>query len=716
MPRSITVLPLFAALALCACDSATKTGTGSSGTDRVLGADKEPGNWLAHGRTYGEQRYSPLAKISAATVPRLALAWSYELKSNRGAEATPIVIDGTMYVTSAWSIVSALDAKTGAERWVYDPKVNRSFGAKACCDVVNRGVAVSNGKVYVGTIDGRLVALDAKTGAVLWDKVTVDQTQDYTITGAPRVAKELVFIGNGGAEYGVRGYVSAYDANDGKMVWRFYTVPGDPSRGPDHAASDSVMAKAAATWTGSWWTLGGGGTVWDAIVYDPEFDQLIIGVGNGSPWNRQVRSPRGGDNLFLSSIVALDAKTGAYKWHYQTTPGESWDYTATQPIMLADLDIGGQLRKVAMQAPKNGFFYVLDRANGKLISADAFLPMFTTANTPKGAPLSWASAVDSVTGRPVENPEARYVGATALIRPSPFGAHSWHPMSYSPQTGLVYLPAQDIALDFTSDAGFVSRPGLWNNAVTNGPFPDDPKIREIIKNSSKGFLIAWDPVKRKAAWTFAHRGPWPGGTLATAGGLVFQGTVDGHFLALDAATGKQLWDYDNQAATMSVPDTFEVDGEQYVTVLGGYGSAFFTIAGVLAPKEGISMPGRVSTFKLDGTAPRPQITFTQLPTPKPPVMHASPQDVGAGAVTYQRYCMRCHGFAAVGGGVLPDLRRSPVLQSADLWKDLVIGGGRVAAGMPSFAQHVTPTAAEQVRAYVAQQLAMLYAAKGASKP
>ena len=340
-----------------------------------------------------------------------------------------------MYVTSAWSLVYALDAVTGPERWVYDPKVDRAVGAKACCDVVNRGVAVYDGKVFVGVIDGRLVALDAKTGSVVWETVTVDQSLPYTITGAPRAANGLVYIGNGGAEYGVRGYVSAYDAAPAGSRWRFYTVPGDPSKGPDNAASDPVMAKAAATWNGQWWTLGGGGTVWDAIVYDADFNQLIVGVGNGSPWNQQIRSPGGGDNLFLSSIVALDAATGAYKWHYQTTPGDTWDYTATQPIVLAELTIDGKPRKVAMQAPKNGFFYVVDRENGQLISARA-----VSAHVAGERHTGWTADQLGVrrrptTGRPLENPEARYRGAAALVRPGPSGAHNWHPMAFSPQTG-----------------------------------------------------------------------------------------------------------------------------------------------------------------------------------------------------------------------------------------------------------------------------------------
>ncbi|MGQ0647015.1 MAG: PQQ-dependent dehydrogenase, methanol/ethanol family, partial [Gemmatimonadaceae bacterium] len=486
---------------------------GAVETRRIINADSEPGSWLTHGRTYSEQRFSPLTAIDTGNVASLGLAWSYELRTGRGAEATPLVVDGVMYVTSAWSVVHALDAKTGAERWVYDPKADRAAGAKACCDVVNRGVALYGGKVYVGVIDGRLVALDAKSGSVVWDRATVDQALPYTITGAPRAANGLVYIGNGGAEYGVRGYISAYDAESGDLRWRFYTVPGDPSKGPDHAASDSIMATVAATWTGEWWTLGGGGTVYDAIVYDPEFDQLIIGVGNGSPWNQQIRSSGGGDNLFLASMVALDARTGAYRWHYQTTPGETWDYTATQPIILADLTIAGVPRKVAMQAPKNGFFYVVDRTNGALISAKPFVPLFATKDNPAGYPLSWAYGVDSATGRPLENPEARYRGGTAVVRPSGFGAHNWHPMSYSPQTGLVYLPTQEMALDYTADARFVPRPGMWNTGVLGAPLPDDPSVRAAIRGSASGRLRAWDPVAKKEVWRAARRGPWNGGTL-----------------------------------------------------------------------------------------------------------------------------------------------------------------------------------------------------------
>ena len=701
------VVTIALAVGIAGCARGTRPPVDAD-TARIAAADSEPGNWLTHGRTYGEQRFSPLRAINPRTVKGLGLAWSYDLQMNRGAEATPLVVDGVMYVTSAWSIVHAIDARTGRALWVHDPKVSREVGPKACCDVINRGVAVYGGRVFVGAIDGRLIALDAKTGAPVWEAVTVDQSQPYTITGAPRAANGLVYIGNGGAEYGVRGYVSAYDARTGALRWRFYTVPGNPAKGGDGAASDSIMPRAAATWTGEWWAGGAGGTVWDAIVYDPEFDQLLIGVGNGSPWNQQIRSPGGGDNLFLASIVALDAKTGAYKWHYQTTPGETWDYTATQPIMLADLTIAGRPRKVAMQAPKNGFFYVIDRTNGQLISAAPYLDLRPAKDTPAGAPVAWAYAVDMNTGRPLENPAARYRTGKSLMHPGPDGGHNWHPMSYSPETGLVYVPIQDLAIDYAHDPAFVRRDPFQNLGVIISTFPDDPGVRKTIKSAVTGALLAWDPVAQKEAWRAKRRGPWNGGTLALAGGLVFQGTVDGSFLAIDAKTGEELWSYDNQAATLAGPISYQVDGEQYVSVAAGYGTSFFLVNGLFAPKEGAPINARVYSFKLNGTAPKPVIELHRIPTPRPPVLTVTPAEYQLGANLYDALCLPCHGIAAITGGVLPDLRKSLRLQDARLWKDAVVDAALSSRGMPRFTGHVSPAEAEQIRAYVARQAAMLF--------
>ena len=702
--RALTLAALLAFAA--ACDPGA-SGPGDVDTGRILAADDEPGSWLTHGRTYEEQRFSPLTDIDRSSVDGLGLAWTYELRTNRGAEATPLVVDRVMYVTSAWSVVYALDARTGDELWVHDPGVDRSVGANACCDVVNRGVAVYDGKVFSGVIDGRLVALDAADGSLLWSVVTVDQSKPYTITGAPRAANGLVYIGNGGAEYGVRGYVSAYDAETGELVWRFYTVPGNPADGPDGAASDAIMSRVLETWNGEWWRYGGGGTVWDAIVYDAELDQLIVGVGNGSPWNQQIRSPGGGDNWFLSSMLALDARTGAYRWHYQTTPGETWDYTATQPIVLADLEIGGETRPVAMQLPKNGFFYVVDRETGELVSGTPAVPMFPTADTPPGFPISWAYAIDEETGRPIENPEARYVEAGAVVRPGALGAHNWHPMSFSPLTGLVYVPVQELALGYAHDESFSWLSRHWNIGVARSPFPEDAATRAAVVAGSTGQLVAWDPVQRRAAWRVDRAGPWNGGTLATAGGLVFQGTIDGLFQALDAETGEVLWQHDNQAPSLSGPMTYEIDGEQYVTVLGGYGTALYLVAPALAPLPGALINGRVYTFRLGGTATTPPVERPAAPIPAPPAIQAGPAVQARGADLYGRLCAMCHGAGAIAGAV-PDLRRSAALQTEEAWREMVLGGQRIQLGMPSFDESLTPEGLEAIRAYVARQAEIAY--------
>jgi quinohemoprotein ethanol dehydrogenase len=685
---------LAAALAACGGPAAVNQA-------RLEHADNEPGNWMSYGRTYSEQRYSPLSSINAQNVSQLGLAWTYEMRAPRAAEATPVVVDGVMYVTSAWSIVYALDAATGRELWVYDPEVPHARGASACCDVGNRGVAVWNGKIYVGTLDGRLIALNARNGAVVWQQITVDQSRPYTITGAPRAAHGLVFIGNGGAEYGVRGYVSAYDAETGALKWRFYMTPNP--QGPDNAASDSVRDQMMATWNptaGAWLESGGGGTPWDSIVFDPETDTLWIGGGNGAPWNRDVRSPsvagRNNDNLFLSAIVGVDPETGAYKCHYQETPGETWDYTATQQIMLATLPINGEQRRVLLHAPKNGFFYVIDRSNCGLISAGSI------------ATQTWARGVDMATGRPIENPEARYVGSTSIVLPSPFGAHNWQPMSMSPQTGFVYIPVLDAAQDFTRDSAFVYRPGRWNTGTVHASLPDDPATRAAVRNSLRGFLLAWDPVHQREAWRVPMTGPWNGGTLATAGGLVFQGTVDGHFAAYDARTGAKLWDVDNGAATLAGPMTYQVGGQQYVASLASYGSVFFLAAGFAAPHEGDTLNARVNVYRLGGTATLPPRNFDRLATPEPPQIRASSAVLADGSRVYQEFCGVCHGPGVISGGVLPDLRRSPVLQDADVWRQTV-HGARAANGMPDFSQWVSDSDADAIRAYVAHEAAALYA-------
>jgi len=662
---------------------------------RIVDADKEPQNWLSHGRTYSEQRFSPLTRIHTANAGQLGLAWSFDLKSRtaRGVEATPIVVDGVLYASGAWSHVFALDAKTGTLLWEFDPQVPGAYAAKGCCDVVNRGVAVWGGKVYVGTFDGRLIALDAKTGGKVWETLTVDQSKDYTITGAPRVVKGKVIIGNGGADFGVRGYASAYHTQTGAMLWRFYTVPGNPKDGFETKTVEMI----AKTWNGEWWRYGGGGTVWDSMAYDPELDLLYIGAGNGGPWNYMIRSDGRGDNLFLSSIVAIRPDTGEYVWHFQTTPGEDWDYTATQHMILADLTIDGRPRKVLMQAPKNGFFYVLDRVTGEFISGTPFVT------------VTWAESLDAKTGRPKEKPEARYstTGKAARVVPGPLGAHNWQPMSYSPATGLVYIPALDGGTTYVpaDPKTFAIRPSVfWNNGLNSigASLPDDEAIRKAIRASSKGRLIAWDPIQRKAAWTAEFPILWNGGVLSTAGGLVFQGNGTGRFVAYDAANGKPLWEFYAQTGIVAAPVTYEVAGEQYVTILAGWGGAAPLFAGEVvtqAPRDGVS---RILTFKLGANGALPPLKTGQRPL-NPPELTASKETIERGGTLYRNYCTSCHGHATVAGGVVPDLRYSATLGSPEAYKVIVIDGALARNGMISFSHFLVPDDVEAIRAYVVQQ-------------
>lgn len=694
----------LAATALASCGGVPDADEGKASVvtaARLVNAAAEPQNWLTHGGTYLEQRYSPLTTVNDSNVGQLKLAWFYDYDTNRGQEATPIVVDGVMYTTSAWSKVYALDAATGRELWSYDPKVPGERGFSACCDVVNRGVAVYDGKVYVGALDGRLIALDAKTGKPVWTTVTVDQSQPYTITGAPRIVKGKVVIGNGGGEYGVRGYVSAYDAQTGKLAWRFYTVPGDPSKGPDGVASDPILKTAASTWSGEWWKAGGGGTVWDAIVYDPELDQLYIGVGNGSPWNHKIRSNGKGDNLFLSSVVALNPDTGAYKWHYQGTPGETWDFTQTQPITLATLNIGGRPRKVLMQAPKNGFFYVIDRTDGKLISAKNFVP------------VTWASGVDPKTGRPIETPNARFQSGEQMVAPSALGAHNWHPQSFSPKTGLVYLPAQEVPFLYADQKSYKQRPGAWNIAVDsikNMP-PEDPATFKAIRSILKGQLVAWDPVAQKEVWRAQYDGPWNGGTMATAGNLVFQGNAKGEFQAFRADNGRKLWTFDAQTGVIAGPVSYSIGGEQYVAVAAGYGGAY-PLSSAFVDKPRPMPNGRMLVFKLGGGAKLPPAEPIANPPANPPAEVFPAATVALGREVYETNCSVCHGPSGMSSGVLPDLRRSGTLADKEAWNRVVIGGELKDRGMVSFAKWITPAQAEAVRGYVGAAARKLQAEEG----
>jgi PQQ-dependent dehydrogenase (methanol/ethanol family) len=682
-------LALALAVSVAACQKPATFGDVDGA--KIAAADTN-GDWVSYGKGYSEQRFSPLDKVSAANVGQLGLAWYAQFDTDRGQEATPLVVDGVLYTTTAWSKVYAYDAATGKLRWSYDPKVDGAKGFDACCDVVNRGVAVWKGKVYVGALDGRLIALDADTGKVAWSVQTTDPKKPFTITGAPRVVKDKVLIGNSGAEYGVRGYITAYDAASGKLVWRFYTIP-NPTGAADGAASDKVMKeKGQATWPeGQWKLVGGGGTVWDAIVYDPALDMIYFGVDNGTPWNQEQRSGGKGDNLFVSSIVAVKADTGEYVWHYQVNPGESWDYSAVQPMILADLTIAGQPHKVLMQAPKNGFFYVLDRTNGKLLSAKNYVP------------VTWATGIDMSTGRPIETPSARYKKDDVdLQMPAPLGAHNWHPMSFSPKTGLVYIPAQQMPFAFQNDPSFVYKPGAWNlgvNLLANAA-PQTAEQTKQLAAMIKGSLVAWDPVNQKAVWTVQRPYFWNAGVLSTGGNLVFQGAAEGQFYAYDATNGKQLWSYPTGNGVIAAPMTYAVGGEQYVALMVGSGGGGQVSAPSLLPTRP-RLPGRLLVFKLGGTAKAPDFVLPAQPTID--LTHVSTQgDVKRGYQIFNNNCQVCHGANATGSW-LPDLKRSPMITTPTDFNSVVMQGVKAHNGMVSFSRFLQPQDVEDVRAFLVSQ-------------
>ncbi len=653
-------------------------------------------DWLVHGYSNREQRHSPLKQVNQETVNDLGLDWFFETDYQRGLEATPIVANGVMYVSGNWNLVYALDAKTGELLWKFDPKVPKEWAKMACCDVVNRGVALWEDKVITGTLDGRLIAIDAKTGEKVWDVLTLpkylDKNYPYTITGAPRVFKDKVIIGNGGAEYGVRGFVSAYDVNTGELVWRFYTVPGNPADGFEN----ELMANAADTWSGEWWQYGGGGTVWDSIVYDQELDQILLGVGNGSPWNREIRSPGGGDNLYLSSIVALDPDTGAYKWHYQEVPAENWDYTATQHIMLADMNWKGEQKKVIWHAPKNGFFFIIDRENGKLLSAEPYTD------------LNWASHYDLETGRPVETEIAKYQDGDgqAFVKPSSIGGHNWHPMAHNPDTGYVYIPMMKSAYQYKGVENYEHKAGHWNTGVTDAvPYPGTPQElnQAILRKVTTGHLIAWDPKTQSEKWRVDHSQVWNGGLLSTAGDLVFQGSGDGEFRAYNAATGEILWEFIAQTSVIAAPITYEVDGEQYVAVLAGRGGAFSLIAGIDYDKPQPKR-SRILVFKLDAENTLPalaqEVEYPNLPA----VPEVSEEVLVHGSNKYHEFCAGCHGFNVVSNRSVPDLKYLPeVFYQKEMFDNIVLKGQFKGLGMVGFSDVLSQDDADAIYAYILQR-------------
>jgi len=626
-----------------------------------LGGGRE---WPTVGGGTDETSYSRLEALDTGNVTELGLAWSLDLEGEQMLEATPLAVDDRLYFTGTFGKVYAVDARTGSISWTHDPEVWKVAPDKFRYNLVaNRGVAYAGGQIFSVTFDGRLQALDAASGSLLWSEQTLDPASVQTATGAPRTFRGKVIIGNGGGDFGSRGYVTAYDQKTGKRLWRFYTAPGSPEQNK----GDPAMEAAARTWDGEYWKTGTGGTVWNGISFDSELNRIYIGTGNSGPYDPAVRSPGDGDNLYLVSIVALDADTGKYSWHYQMNPREAWDYKATANMILANLEIGGRQRKVIMQAPTNGFFYVIDRETGQLISAE------------KIGKVTWAERIDIESGRPVEAPNIRYESGESVIWPSSLGAHNWQPMAFSPDTGLVYIPYMQLGLRYTrvqALPGEKTMGGLALQAVL-----DD-------QHDGKGALVAWDPVAQKPRWTVWHDWIWNGGILATSGNLVFQGTADGFLSGYDAETGRRLWRFNVGLGIISAPITYEIDGRQYVSVLAGYGAPNVLGGDMMNVgwKYG-AQPRRLLTFalrangRLQTTAP----ASTEINPLDDPKLVISEEYVAEGGRLFATKCMVCHGLGAVSAGApAPDLRESPVALKLDSFDVVVRKGTLLRNGMPRF--------------------------------
>ncbi|HEU4651029.1 MAG TPA: PQQ-dependent dehydrogenase, methanol/ethanol family, partial [Croceibacterium sp.] len=638
--------------------------------------------------TWDEQRFSPLDQINDRNVQALGLAWYDNLETLRGVQASPIVIDGVLYNVSIYNVVTAYDGRTGRKLWTYDPQVGREWARLACCGPSARGIAAWNGKLYIGALDGRLIAIDAKDGREVWTAQTFPPGQEYSITGAPRVYDGKVVIGNGGADYGSRGFVTAWDAETGAKLWKFYIVPTDPAGGPDGEASDSAMALAQPTWSGRFWetAAGGGGNAWDSFAYDPELNLVYIGTGNGSPHMWHFRSEAKGDNLFLCSIVAVDATSGEYRWHYQEVPEEDWDYTCTQPIVLADLMIDGKPRKVAMHAPKNAFFYVIDRETGQLISGRSY----TSVNT-------WASGLDA-NGRPILMPGAHNTTTPHLMSPSWMAAHTWHPMSYSPLTGLVYFSAQEQGAVYAraADGQYRYVKGRSNSGQA---FGGEPELRARLQAeavaSEKGYLLAWNPVTQSEAWRVDYGIPGSGGVLATAGNLLIQGTIAKTLAIYRADTGAKLWEMAIDQAPVAGPITYMIDGEQYIAINAGWGGSPVYNLNRNGPFR--TATAKLLVFKLGATG----VTLPPMPPPTalpaPPPLRAPEAQVARGRALYGQTCVRCHGEDAIGG--VKDLRWMTA-ETHGLFGRIVLDGLYREKGMASFADVLTPEDAEAIHQYL----------------
>ena len=653
----------------------------------VIGSGAE---WYNVNGDSDETGYSRLDQITAANAGGLGLAWYLDLPGEASLEASPIEVGEEIYFTGSYATVYAVDARSGQLAWKFEPKtwehnpakMNYSFAA-------NRGAAYDNGKIFSAALDGRLFALEAKTGRLIWSTETTDPNGGQTVTGAPRVFNGKVIIGQAGADFGMRGYVTAYDQETGKQVWRFYVVPGSP----DTNKGDPAMEAAAKTWNGEFWKkTGGGGGPWDSITFDAELNRIYVGTANASPYDPEARSPAGGDNLYTASIVALDANTGKYVWHYQVNPRDSWDYDCTQQMTLATLVIHGKHRKVLLQAPKNGFFYVLDRRSGKPISAERL------------GKVTWADHIDLKTGRPAENPNIRYETGESVIYPFNSGLHSWMRMAYSPATGLVYIPTMQMATRFHRGEPRDDDFNVFGlNVASVGGNPGD----------GKGTLVAWDPVARKARWHVPLDTLWNGGVVSTAGNVVFQGTADGWFSAYDARTGARLWHQNVGMGIIAAPMTYSVSGKQYVAVLAGYGGSAAVLSDIMNVGWKYTGPRRLVTFALDSKA--------VLPPSEPPTLQVNARDNPAEVLDPRQIavgkamimaCAACHGRNMVGaGGPAPDLRESNIPLDPEAFWSVVHDGSLIARGMPRFGIFGKPEI-DAIRQYIRARARAELAAPG----
>ena len=666
--RSLKTLLSWSRYGLCLVLLASVNVCGPDTSTNKNGNNTAFSNWLHHGNTHAEQRFSPLTQINSDNIGQLGLAWFQDIPNARSLPATPLAVDGVLYYAVDFgAAVFAVDGKSGDVKWQFNHR-NLTPDRMRMNRGENRGVAYEDGRVFMASQDGLLHAIDARTGELLWQARTFPDGEPRYITGAPRVFDGKVIIGHGGADQGARGYVSTYDTQSGKLLWRFYTVPGNPADGFE----DEAMAMAAKTWTGEWWKYGGGGTVWNAITYDEEFDRVYIGTSNGVPFDPALRSPDGGDNLFLCSIVALDANSGEYVWHYQVNPREAWDYKATMDMILADLDIGGELRKVLMQAPSNGFFYLLDREDGKLISAEKW-----------GGKVNWASHIDLTTGRPVEAENIRYEEGMVEMWPSVNGAHNYQPMSYNPITGLAYIPHLEAGNLLgtlgkeSSDARHLKYMGTTRSTLGGIYFPSD---------YGGGSLVAYDPINQREVWRDNTDSFWNGGTMTTAGNLVFYGTALGEFAAYDAGNGEKLWSFDAGLGIISAPISYAIEGTQYIALLVGYGAtAGLGISGYRHGWKYGLQPRRLLVFALDGDRSLPATAMPDQSTHPILVEDFVPdtQKVQRGTFVYHNLCAGCHGVMLNAESVGPDLRESLIASNPGAF-DAYVRHGLPDMGMPQF--------------------------------